>query len=417
MYHTATNSNIGQYLEKLISAQYNSDRQFAIAYLKEQNKTSEPAPEDIQKMANKICQIKKGNKGIQITDLPIFSGLLGVSVDSILSAGKLSSASPSRVSNYSIATTKDKDEIKRYIDRPDKPFLNADEFGKTILDYVFEFKNYDLLKFMMDEGYIWFVGKNSSNYVLTFDAGTSIKRRSPHEMDKLIYEIGSSDQLRTNMIALAVENNDYEVLNELHAREIPELYLANSIGGSVYELDRYYNRTLIKAVSESSDAVLKYFSEEFVIQSNGLLKQKYTFTFPYLGKLIDEVVKKNPKAAPVLLKNAIKHNKNVITMLNRSAEASLNGFLDGDSAKYWPIEEARKNVMSYFYYHKKNDTVSLFPRYTAPGENPGVFSNIIRVTATSKDNKLQSLINDVNKSYDAAAKYTFSAKCKNASSN
>lgn len=408
MYKAAENKAIGAYLEKLITVQFSSDRQFAIAYLKERYDTSDPATDDIQKMANKLCQIKKGNKGIQITDLPIFSHLLGVSVDSILSAGEVNSDSPSRITNYYIASSNDKEEWIRYVKRPDKLILNPDEYGKTLLDYAFEFKNYGLLKFLMNEGYIWFVGKDSSHYTFSFDAGTSIERRLPLDVDMLDYKMAQSDHLRTNMIALALDNADYTILDELHAREIPEFYLANSIGTSIYDLKKYYNRELLKAISNSSDNVLLYFSEEFEVQSNGIMRQKFTYTFPFLGKLIDEVIKKNGKAAPSMLKKALKHNKNVLVKLEVSAEASYKGFLGDDGAPYWPSDEIEKYVMQSFSYHKENDTVSFFPKYADIERVPGVFSNIIKISASSKDAYVQSLIDDVNSSYSDVSGFSYS---------
>ena len=66
------NEKIGSHLADLIkNSKYKSDRQFGIAYLKLRDNTENPAPDDIQKIQNRICQIKKGNKGIQIEDLPI----------------------------------------------------------------------------------------------------------------------------------------------------------------------------------------------------------------------------------------------------------------------------------------------------------------------------------------------------------
>ena len=59
------NKRIGKYLSKLIdNSRFKNDRQFSIAYL-HLTKTPE-STENIQNMQNRICQIKKGNKSIQI---------------------------------------------------------------------------------------------------------------------------------------------------------------------------------------------------------------------------------------------------------------------------------------------------------------------------------------------------------------
>ena len=140
---------IGKYISGLIDKKFKSSREFCYRWLKENN---EPADkESIQNRANKLSQIKKGKKNIQIDDLPVFSKLLGVSFERILSAGESGPALPKRVSNYYIAQSKSKKEWQKYINRADKPFLYMDEFGKTILEYAIEFQNYDFIKFLMDK--------------------------------------------------------------------------------------------------------------------------------------------------------------------------------------------------------------------------------------------------------------------------
>ena len=81
------NKEIGTYLGDLIKKNYKSDRQFCVEYLKLRDGQDAPSPDDIQKMQNRISQIKNGNKCVQLEDLPIFSELLGVSFEEILSAG------------------------------------------------------------------------------------------------------------------------------------------------------------------------------------------------------------------------------------------------------------------------------------------------------------------------------------------
>lgn len=77
MYRAEENCKIGEYIGKLIARKYGADRQFAIAYIKLRDGIEdEPESDKIQRVANKICQIKKGSKGIQISDLPLFSELL-----------------------------------------------------------------------------------------------------------------------------------------------------------------------------------------------------------------------------------------------------------------------------------------------------------------------------------------------------
>ena len=145
---------IGVYISDLIdeSPNFVSSRDFCREWLKlELNTNKEPDGDSLQNRANKLSQIKKGKKNIQIDDLPIFSKLLGVSFERILSAGESGPALPKRVSNYYIAQSKSKKEWQEYIDRADKPFLYMDEFGKTIIEYAIEFQNYAFIKFLMDK--------------------------------------------------------------------------------------------------------------------------------------------------------------------------------------------------------------------------------------------------------------------------
>ena len=60
--------------------------------------------------------------------------------------------------------------------RADQIFYNTDEYGKTVIDYMFEFKNYKLLKYLISKNVIWFVDEEAE-YGLYFFAGTSIERK------------------------------------------------------------------------------------------------------------------------------------------------------------------------------------------------------------------------------------------------
>lgn len=161
------NSEIGKYLSRLIKDQYSSDRRFCIEYLKlRDDRNDVENSDDIQKMQNRICQINKGNKRIQIDDLPIFSQLLGVSIENILSAGTSTVPATNRKSNYLIAHSKDPDEWKSYIARDDKLILNPDEYNKTAIDYALECENYDFLRYLISEEYIWFVGNDEKSIVV-----------------------------------------------------------------------------------------------------------------------------------------------------------------------------------------------------------------------------------------------------------
>ena len=146
------NEKIEKHLGNLIkNSEHKNDRQFCIAYLTLRD--GEANPDDIQKMQNRICQIKNGKKGVQIEDLPIFSDLLGVSIEDILSAGTVLTLVLNRKTNYSIAFSNDPSEWEAYIKRDDKLILNPDEYDKTAIDYALEAGNYPFLKYLTEKGY------------------------------------------------------------------------------------------------------------------------------------------------------------------------------------------------------------------------------------------------------------------------
>ena len=326
------NKRIGKYLSKLIdNSRFKNDRQFSIAYL-HSTKTPE-STENIQNMQNRICQIKKGNKSIQIYDLPVFAELLGVSTDDILSAGTVKLPTFTHKTNYSIAFSKEPKEIENYINREDKLFLNPDEYNKTFIDYALEAENYTLLKYLMDHNYIWFVGDNSKEYYCShrddsrdfesFGAGTSIKRRELHNIDLLEFTFKHQCDLRYKMISLALKEKDLEMLNKLHAKEVPFLYRLDMGGSYVVEnfvLSKTKNfQEFIETIVGSDNSIINYFFEPFTIKYTHLGHKynfKNIFIAPFTGKILEAlIINHQVFESKIFLQKAINHNqkmKNII---------------------------------------------------------------------------------------------------------
>ena len=84
------NKAIGDYISKLINSKFYSSRDFCRKWLALNNEEVNECA--IRNKANKLSQIYKGSKGIQTYDLPVFSELLGVSFEQILSAGETETA-------------------------------------------------------------------------------------------------------------------------------------------------------------------------------------------------------------------------------------------------------------------------------------------------------------------------------------
>lgn len=49
-----------------------------------------------------------------------------------------------------MAFSRNPKEWEAYMNREDNLFLNYDEYGKSVVDYALEFKNYDFIKFLME---------------------------------------------------------------------------------------------------------------------------------------------------------------------------------------------------------------------------------------------------------------------------
>ncbi len=308
------NKKIGNYLAALIEQQYESRRDFGRQYLIAAGDT-DPSSEKINNMSNRLMQIVKGNKAIQLHDLPYFSEMLGVSCEQILSAGECSAPVAGRVTNHSIACSKDPTEWEKYIRREDKLVLNSDEYCMTVLDYALEFGNYEFIKFLMNHGYIWFDSRKDQDYIQTFGAGTSIERRQIGFVDcGLEYKLKTEDLLRTKLIALASDHEDIQMLESLRARENPQLYSCVHYPFARHpDFDRYYNEIMVKHITAASERVLDYFTDPFKIQDRIHYKDNkertYTFMFPYISKLLDLLIIKNSSFAEIAIKKAIKHNK------------------------------------------------------------------------------------------------------------
>lgn len=91
------------------------------------------------------------------------------------------------MTNYTIAQSHSKAEWIAYIEEKSKPIFNSDEYEKSVLDYANMYGNYDFLKFLVNENYIWFDSGKDKDYIMTFGAGTKIQRIKYEERDNDCY--------------------------------------------------------------------------------------------------------------------------------------------------------------------------------------------------------------------------------------
>ncbi len=391
------NNDIGKYISHLIEKQGISMRQFCKEYLRKYNmiynskNICEPTADEIQNMANRMSQIKNGRKSIQPYDLPIFATLLEVSIEQLLSAGKYNTTTLNRYTNYSIAISKNPDEWKTYIEHDEKPILNPDEYGKTAIDYAIQFGNFEFLKFLIENNYIWFDSQNENDYVLTFGAGTSIQRREPFLIDDYLpYKLATEDQLRIDIISLATQNNDIQTLKTLRAREIPELYYQSHYLSCTHpDINRRYDKNMICHISNSSDEILDYFSDEFEIRDHIKYldgkQHSHTFMYPYLTPLLDMMICNQSSFLEPALKKAIDHNvKTYQKLVSLITESIKNGCYRDDN---WQKE---------FDFYENGDIISFRDTYS----KTGIITNLIRTKKKSTEPCINHLIAQLNDSYN-----------------
>lgn len=434
MYEIKSNEEIGRYLADRIDRKFESKRKFCKAYL-EARGNSEPDDEKIRNMANRISQIIQGNKEVQLYDFPIFTKLLGVSCEEILSAGECSAPTVNHMTNYSVAFSKDEAVWDEYVHREDKLILNLDEYGKTVIEYALDFKNFEFLKYLIRNRYIWFADAvtDSKGYFKRyswekFGVGTSVERRlpaehdeirwyvsypenkwgiecrQPHQMDALQYELAGNDNLRMRMISLAVEHDEIELLDQLRAREIPSLYLASCVSYRTADCDRYYDESMIKCIARASGKILDYFAEEFEIKD--MWGRSNKFLFPYMSELLDILIQKNSIYVEKMLAVSIEHNKKVLKKLRELKTKTTNDrinyfeelYRDMENIKTAYMDEIKSDIMSAISFYD-NGSIVIY-RDMSKNVKDGMVTNVIHAKEKSNDRKISSLIQDLNGLYD-----------------
>lgn len=400
MFVLATSNEIGQYLTIRIEERFKSHRAFCRKYLETIGENANS--EQLRKMSNRLSQILKGKKEIQLYDLPLFCQLLEVSCEDILSAGKSHTPLSARLTNYTAAFSKDRREWELYVNREDSPILNADEYGKTFINYALEAENYDLLKYLMDKQYIWFVGTDKEDCFTGFGAGTSMEKAIfpyPQNWNILDAQLKMRDELRTHMIALAIQHKDIEMLEQLHAREIPTLYQMSFYSSPPNSCEQYYNAKLMRALTHANNEILEYFCGEFEILDRVGFPNK--FLFPFMGKLIERLLQNKNDFAEYMLKSAIQHNQYVFdqlaVLLTDTVQSCRQLYYDMTNSAV--KSDLAKRILRDLCFYDEGSLVSYFALF--PETKKGLRSNIIRVNAESADTMINCRIWELNDLYDA----------------
>ena len=204
---------LGEHLAELIDEKYSSRRKFGEEYLKQRDREYSVSEEEKNQMSHVLSEIIKGNRGIQIEQIPYFAKLLGISYEQLLDPDFGKFERDDRVTNYSIALSNDQEKWEEYINREDKLILNDDEFGNTVLDYAISKGNYKLIKYLIDRRYISFNFEDQVNGSLL---SVSIERREIKQLesyDKIVH----GRQLKENLKEFATKNKDTKLLKKLSA--------------------------------------------------------------------------------------------------------------------------------------------------------------------------------------------------------
>lgn len=402
MFELADNEKIGIYLKEKIGEKFKIQRHFCKRYLECKGKVLND--DEIRKVQNRLIQIIKGNKSIQIYDLPIFCELLDVTCEEILSAGENFAESPKRMTNYSIAFSNDENEWLEYINREDKLILNSDEYGNTVIDYAIRFKNYQFLKFLIEKGFIWFDCGDLNEYAFTFGAGTNIEKRKSFKIDNsLQYNLEMKDELRKEIIALAVQNKDIDILDKMRARELPTLYVeAHYLSGTHPNIKKYYNKNLVNSIIKADYEIIDYFTNEFEIidkvKYRNKIKRCDTYLFPFISDVVNGLINNNNGFAEIALKKIILHNQNTYDLLISLIDNCITTNLDRcnfEHTEYYE-KEITKSVLKYFDYIDDGNIVS----FSDTLNTKGIITNIVYVDAESSNPLINHLIGEINKLFD-----------------
>ena len=406
MFRLAGNKEIGAYLRKLINEKDISIRRFGTMMLERRGEPTDPAA--VQRIANRLSQILSGSKSLQLADLPDISGILGISCEELLSAGETRVAID-RLTNYVVGYSKDKDIWQRYIDQEDKSILNADEYCMTVLEYAMKAKNYDFIKYLADKGYIWFVDdENKVRAWGDFGAGTSIKIGADMWFGKQKHTIWSlfdseCPVIRKATIRMALEHGDLEMLEKMHAREIPYMDFLNYYTAYRMNSEKHYDEEQMMLVAGSDDAVLDYFSDEFTIE-NDRGGTEHKVVYPYISQLASELICSGHPFARRLLEKTIEHNRaareRLRVLMKRAYEEIL---LEYDEAmrkgsRYLPEEKRISDeILAYFYREKDGYVIAFCDGWAEKGKREGITTNLVLIEEASADDGIQALIDENNR--------------------
>ena len=395
MFIIKSNEKIGSHLKKLILIKYKSVRQFCLDYLNLSQPANSDDPQEIRNLTNRFSQILSGNKAIQTYDLPIISELLGVSCEDVLSCGEYRVPLKNRRTNYNVAFSTDKKDWQEHLLHKDCIAAYADEFGKTVVDYAIEFKNYKFIKYLIENNYITFISDDPNYYPNPYFGAKSNIAEKPYERITLDDEFANNKLLRTQVLALAIENGDTDTLMRFGARELPP-QINIRIWNPQFSVSEYYDESYLDEIAKSSSNIFDFFLEEYPLM-DFTKKHEIMWIYPFIGELAIRCIELNEqdrvaKTLDVILAHNNKAYKRLHDNLLQAAKIVKDSF--GGSSYH----DVLNSMAREYEINNEKNLVAFHPFYIRD-INPSAY-NIIRVNYKCKDEAINEKINKINHLYD-----------------
>ena len=422
MFRLAEQKEMGTYIENKVLKMYKNKTDFVRAYLKLLDGSDEDSSRVVN-MANRLSKICKGEYSIQVYDLPIFSELLDISIENLLTSGRYEEANRSHFCNYMIAKSPNKELWKEYINKYPKQLNHLDEFGKSILDYVIEFDNYDLLNYFLDENLLVFEEIKKHEMPKNFmelsyrPSCVLLERQETGTMDaKLMLSVyHQEDDLRNIYIRLAILHNDVKRLKKMNANKISWFYdifpgiTEYTMNSGLYDSTYYDDERILDALTHASDDVINYFLEDVIQES--IQKQhpvKYTYKYFGLSKLADLMIAMHHPRTKDVLETCLAHNEMILDGIDCIEKKLLaidekiirESYDESVYTKEFIEEQCKYGLEKRVHYIEKGSLVSvnIFAKRSIDIDN--FVTNIMHIQNHSDDQELEVFIEKINDCFE-----------------
>lgn len=399
MFTLADDKMIGEKLRELILTRYHTIRDFILACLEERGESATEVNRN--RRANQLSQIFKGRKQIQILDLKLYANVLNVSPEYILSAGQEQGPKRRRLTNASVAKSLMPAVWRNYLQTPTEQ--DVDEYGKTLVEYAVEYKNCELIHYLVDTGHIIYWGDTEAGRQIhglgaILDCwGISEEQEGFVQLPKRMtrgnaaFRLEDDPALREGLMRLAIEANDVRLLQEMHARKTQEQ--TDTCNGWMPVETGEVDHSLVDAIAAAEDEVIAYFAEEYTIKDNYQKHERWLS--PFFTPLLHSLLEKNHPLAEQMLKTAAEHNQYACDYLSRLFAGDQKSFIKSLFGNEEGRQFIRKEILQTRKFNEAGDTVL----YTDARNMDRLSTNLVRVDTTVVPETMKSQADDVNDLY------------------